>query len=216
MKTRSADYIGSPSLPTTPARLSEAAAYVRQRERLAVLPPHIKAYVRVAWGRAPRPRSPAQLSELIGHACASLGACSSDFPPLDGETRIKLDAQLNDMARQGDAASNCQRRYSPGVRTWLGATAARLDTSAAPAHAANRLSALWRALGACSVFTGTPERRFGRFAVGGEQMRFAIYYLRPGSAEPSDVTWNADVTSRVLVVSLAGEEPSLHQAGGDA
>lgn len=202
---------GVRALVADPKRQACAAALARQRQRLAALPAHIRSYVRVSWGRSPRPRTPENLSDLITHACVTLGACSADFPGLDQEVRRSVAARLNDQARLGDADANCSRQFSSGVEAWLNYMPPQSsnDPDLLEARRNARLSALWRALARCVSFDDHAERRTGRVAVDGCEFRFGIHYLRPGGCVGSDVPWNADVTARILLVALPGEQAEL-------
>lgn len=187
-----------------PLRWAQCQALRHERTRLFALPPHIRAYVRLAWARAPRPRRPDDLGKLILHACAALGANGSDFPALTVAARARLTAHLNDKARAGDLEGNCTWQYSAGVRRWL-RSGATLDLSEYHLPA-DRLAELWRGVAECVCVPDLDDRRSGLFAISGERFQFKIHYVRRGSNAESDVPWNADLTVRILLVALQSED----------
>jgi hypothetical protein len=201
----------APSPATQPRnRQALTAEFRRHRTRLAALPAHIRAYVRVAWSRHGGSRSPEHLGDIIDHACAALGACPCDFPSLSAAERRERTRQLNLSALSAADNPDVVFQYSAGVLAWLADGPAHAST-VEPLHNFRtalraRLALLRQALSRCTTFH-SPDASSGVTQVGAASFQFQIRCLQISCDQVSRVPWSADFTRRIVQTRMADEPP---------
>lgn len=198
---------------TIASRAQVAARWRRVRARYHALPEHIRRVVRLTWERYSGPKDTNGLSALIWRVSAEHGASPSDFAHLAPEERLAMTADLNDKARQDDPWTRCTRAFSPEALLWLSPgweASAEYPSPVLHLHTSHsRYMQLWHAIADYADFghnaDPSGERSRGVVVVGGVTFRFQILYRRPKSNAECPTPWNADLSRRVLFVSIEGE-----------
>lgn len=185
------------TVPRCGDRAQVAARFHRVRARYNALPEHIRRVIRLTLERDCGPRTTEGMSALIRQVAAEHGAAPSDFGDLSEEHRTAMTAELNDQARQDAPWTRCTRAFSPQAVDWLAASSS------------SRAMQVWRAIAGHSDFRSDTDpagdRSSGVVTVEGVSLRFQVLYRRPKSNLECPTPWNADLSRRVLFVSIEGE-----------
>ena len=177
-------------------RAQVAARWHSVRARYNALPEHIRRVIRLTLERSGAARDTESLSAIIQRVAAEHGAAPSDFAHLSPSERLALTADLNDQARQGSPWTRCSLAFSPLASNWREASPQRCKQLAQAIAGYDSFE---------SATDPAGDRSSGIVSVGGVSFRFQILYRRPTSSLECPTPWNADLSRRVLFVSIAGE-----------